>query len=193
MKKIITSLIILFFSYSLISQNQKADIIFNDGTILEGLGMIMKNDKIKFRLSQDDESDIWTDLMVKGIIFYGFEIRAEYEYVKLDHNQPPKLLELINRGKVNLYNLKMTNSWSTLSYGNNGLIQGKDYYNNSSSHFYVKRGNEDIATSLKGNFKRKAREYFIDCDVIIEMIDSGEFRKYSTEEIVEDYNIYCSD
>ena len=64
---------ILFFIIPLIntfSQDQRAELIFNDGDVLEGFGMITKDNKIKFRISLKEKPDKWNYEIVKGIIFY---------------------------------------------------------------------------------------------------------------------------
>tara|TARA_B110000240_G_scaffold172350_1_gene197303 strand:+ start:469 stop:663 length:195 start_codon:yes stop_codon:yes gene_type:complete len=57
--------------------------------------------EIKFRISKDDKPDKWDYTMVKGIMFYRFNTSKEFEYIKLDKNQKPVLLELVSLGKVN--------------------------------------------------------------------------------------------
>ncbi|MGJ8665732.1 MAG: hypothetical protein ACSHW7_05155 [Patiriisocius sp.] len=71
--RIITILTLTIFCVGqIISQNTDAELFFNDGNSIEGYGELYKADKIKFRISRDVEPDVWTDLMVKKIIFYGF-------------------------------------------------------------------------------------------------------------------------
>ncbi len=187
MKKIKLLLLLLFLTSNLLSQDQKAEIIFNDGDILEGYGMITKNHKIKFRVSLEDKPDTWTSLMVKGITFYGFEMSKTFEYVKTNRKQKPVLLEVISFGKATLYQESF--NFSSSFFDGNMMNR----YHHSKEILYVKREDEEVATRLSGNFKKLIKEYFKDCDVIQEMINTNEFRKYSKEEIIDEYNIYCSD
>lgn len=50
MKNILPSLFFITTVINTFSQDQRAELIFDDGEILEGFGMITKNDKIKFRI-----------------------------------------------------------------------------------------------------------------------------------------------
>ena len=186
-------LVLLFFSIPLMnifSQDQRAELIFDDGETLEGFGMITKNDKIKFRISLDDEPDKWDFLIVKGIIFYGFNTSKEFEYVKINKKQKPVLLEIISRGKVTLYNNSQTFYSPTIFFGNNNFMN----YNlpTKSNTLYVKRENEEIAINLAGRFKKKSIEYFKDCSEILDIFSTREYLKYSIINIVDEYNIYCS-
>jgi hypothetical protein len=111
-------LILTVFSYGqIIWQNSDAKLFFNDGTSIKGYGMMYKTDKIKFRISLDDEPDIWTDLMVKGINFYGFEMSSKYAYIKLKPNEPATLLKVPVGEETKLYSYEITKSF----YSNNGL------------------------------------------------------------------------
>lgn len=97
-------LILMFFSsVKVISQNTNAELFFNDGTSIIGYGMIVDFDRIMFRVSLPDDPDVWTDLMVKKIIFYGFEMSVEFLHVKLKPNRPPLLLEVLVGEETKLF------------------------------------------------------------------------------------------
>ena len=189
MKNTLTFLFFIIPLINIFSQNQRAEIIFDDGEIIEGLGMITRNDKIKFRISLEEEPDIWNYEIVKGIIFYGFNMTKEFEYIKINKSQKPILLEVINRGKATLYVHSQT-SYFPVTFNENNFMRGSTY---NSKTIYVKRKNEKIAINLSGRFKKKSIEYFKDCPEILDIFSTKEYLRYRIEDIVNEYNIYCSD
>ncbi|MFK5982937.1 MAG: hypothetical protein QM499_08495 [Flavobacteriaceae bacterium] len=181
-----TFIILLLISNSIISQTSDAKIIFNDGTEVEGLGSVYKLNKIKFRLTEDDKPEIWTDLMVKQIIFYGFEYSIMFEYVKLKPNKSAKLLEVLTEGYVTLYaDVKIT-SYYTSNFGSN--ITKNEF---TTTKLFVKKEGE-FPVKL-GKFKRNIKDYFTDCIGLHKKIDNGKLKTTNLKEIVEYYNDYCSD
>ena len=161
-RHIISLLLVLLPIQLLVSQDRDADLIFYDGTVLEGFGLIKKNGDIKFRLSLEDKADTWSHDMVKRIVLYGFEDQGTYEYIQLKEGRAPKLLKLLTEGQVILYSETVqyySNDVSTNSQG--GLSVSGNKFQNST--LYVKRKNEDYPTPLSGNFKRKTKAYFGDC------------------------------
>lgn len=62
-----------------------------------------------------------------------------------------------------------------------------------SSTFYLKRSKENIATKIGFNFKNQAKEYFKDCSIIQELINSKEYRLLSKKELVDQYNVFCTE
>ena len=64
---------------------------------------MIKNEKIKFRLSLDDKPDNWDDKSVSKVEFYGFNIKKTYEYLKPNKHEKPRLFELLVDGEVSLY------------------------------------------------------------------------------------------
>jgi len=168
LKKITLLLFLNLFNYSF-SQSHEADLFLNDGTTIEGYGMIYKQNQIKFRTSLEDESDIWTHSLVKSIIIYSAEIDAKFEYVKLEPNGQVKLLQVICEGRVNLYAERIKRSifigFNDISGYSNTKIT--DYEN---TRFYLKRLTENFPTRLSGNFKKKSKKYFSDCLKILEKV-----------------------
>ena len=179
-------IILLFVSNSIFSQTNAAKIIFNDGTELEGFASIYKLNKIKFSLTKDKQPEIWTDLMVKQIIFFGFEFSRTLEYVKLKPNKSAKLLEVITEGYVTLYADVKTTSFYTSDFGVNPT---KNEF--TTTKLFVKKEGE-FPVKL-GSFKRKIKDYFTDCIGLHRKLDSGEIKTNNLKEIVEYYNDYCSD
>ncbi len=194
MKLLILSILTIFSFGQIISQNTDAVLFFNDGTSIEGYGEIYKTDKIKFRISLDEEPDIWTDLMVKKIVFYGFETSALFQYVRLKPNGSVKLLEVLVDEETKLFADVITYS----NYSNNGLqFNGLPtiIYNEklTISKLYVQKAEDKFPFALTGNFRRKSKEYFSDCEVLVKKISSGEFRKSTVNDMIYYYNDYCGE
>src|SRR4051812_33536053 len=81
--------ILLLISFGVMAQEEEAILHCNDGTGLEGYGMIkgagVIGDKevIKFRISSDGKADFWDSSMVDGITFTAQGEKEEFRYVKL--------------------------------------------------------------------------------------------------------------
>ena len=63
--------------------------------------------------------------------------------------------------------------------------------------YYVKRSNQQNATHLASNelfsknFKKAASEFFSDCPLLVEKLQTKEFNKKDIKEIVTFYNENC--
>jgi hypothetical protein len=195
MKRTYTIVLFIFFifNFQCYCQTQESIIFFNDGDSIEGLAMI-KNNKIKFKISHDSKAEFWGFESIKKIKFIGFEMEKTYEYVKLDSFNEPKLIELVVGGKVSLYQ------------------KGKNYYSlnfNGSSNmptsttkidlefYYLKRDKDEYATCINsGVFKSWAKsttEFLYDCDYLVKKIKDNEFSLREIKEIVEFYNDICTE
>ena len=185
MKNILTTLIYLL-SFITNAQTQEATLHFNDGTSIEGYGLIFQEHKIKFKASKNDEPSVWTGVIVSGITFHGFEydLKFEYVYTKKSKRYPLLLEVLTGEGEVTLY----TNITSDYSFGKESKplsILRVEYF--------TKRQNEEIATKLKGNFRKNIIKYFGECSGIIKRIDNHEFRWETLIELVNYYNDFCAE
>lgn len=200
MRKTVIFILYIIFIGKSISQIQKADLLFSDGTTLEGYGMITKNDEIKFRISLNDEPDVWDDLIVKGIIFYGFEISEEYVYIFTKAKKKPELLRVVKKGKITLYERKKI-TWNVSSFNNlnnSSNTFGKISSESNNQHFedidlFIKRDHEKTATLYNRTMKKSIQEYFKDCDVIRDMIKEDEYKKYNRMQLVNYYNVFCGE
>lgn len=192
--KILIVLFLTTFSLShVISQNNVAEIFFNDGTSIEGYAELHKLNKIKFRVSLDDKPDIWTNLMVDKIIFYGFEMRTIFQYVRLKPDAPVKLLEVLVDEETKLFADVTTFTFYSSNGMNNGLRTGLSQNDFSISKIYVQKSGDNFPVALTGNFKRKAKQYFSNCDGLLKKLDKGEFRKSTAKDMVYYYIDYCSE
>ena len=196
-KKILVAIILLNLTHFVYSQEREATIIFNDSTSIKGFGEI-KNKKIYFRVSQENEITKWSFDMAKGLTFSGYRFSEKYEYVKPDKYSNPILMEVIEEGNVNLYKknsfgLKMgVGVGAGFSGSGNGFAGlGPSLNYDFSGVYYVKRINEDNATDITFSFKTRSLRYFSDCKIIIEKINKREFKKETITEMVYYYNDYC--
>lgn len=176
-------MLLLIISNYLFSQNQEVELFLNDGTFLEGYGMIYKKDKIKFRLSLDKEPDIWTSSLVKGIMFYDFQMDTKFEYLVLKPDDQPKLLLLVREGRLNLYSESRSR---TISFG---LEKITDFEN---TVFYIKKSSDKYPVRLNGNFKKRSKKYLSDCVEIIEKLNNGDYGIFNANEMVVYYNDNCA-
>ena len=195
-------LIALFLLFNnLNAQDQEATLFFNDGTSLKGYGAIEDDYRIKFRLTldEDDKGDVWTDIMAKGITFYGFdkEVRYEYQYEKFDKSYP-LLLEVVEEGNVNLY----VDSHQVVFYNYNQIGEGDFNVNTIEGYhsdikinkYYIKKKNEDLVIKINNKFfYKKAKEYFKDCPSLIENMKSKKYTKSNALDLVYYYNDLCDD
>jgi hypothetical protein len=193
MKKIIV-LILLHFSVTVFSQEREATILFNDSTSVIGLGEI-KKEKIYFRVSSSDEVSVWNYDMAQGLIFSGYGFSEKYVYVKPNKNSKPKLMEVIEEGKVNLYKESSFGLQVGIgpSVSNSNVGAGPNLYHDYSTVYYVKRKTEEYATDISFSFKSNSSRYFSDCDMLLQKIKKKEFRKKDIIKIVYFYNDYCGD
>lgn len=89
MKNITLAFTLLFLKFNLFSQTLEAELIFTDGTSIEGFGTITKKHKVKFRIDPKDELETWEHHVVKGI-YLNNRIETKYfEYVKLKKHSSP--------------------------------------------------------------------------------------------------------
>lgn len=193
--------ILLLLSFGMFAQEEEAILHFNDGTDLEGYGMIkgvgVIGDKevIKFRISSDGKADIWDSSMVDGITFTTQGQMEEFRYVKLSKvSLNPRLLKVLCIGDVMLYG----DIGRSISIG--GIYNVKknksstyDDEESKSIDLYVRRDTEDYPTKLTGflNWKKKTKEYFKDCAALIEKISHKEYSWNTLPELVDYYNDYC--
>ncbi|WP_430409762.1 hypothetical protein [Kordia sp.] len=184
--------IILFIAFTTIcfGQNQKCELLFNDGTTIEGYGSLTNKDKIKFRLDRNSKPDTWDHTNVKRITFFGFEnLKVTYQYVKMMFSTKRKLLEVVVDGEVKLL-ADVKSEWMSL---------GKPWNNtkiDATELFLIKHNEKELTPvnlGLFGNWKKKLLRYFEDCPEVTDGIKSGEYNRNNIKTLVEDYNIYCTE
>lgn len=192
MKKIFI-VFLINISLTVFSQEREATIIFNDSTSVKGFGEI-KKEKIHFRLSLGTEKSVWSYDMAYGLIFSGYGFSEKYVYVKPDEYSKPKLMEVIEEGKVNLYKKSSYKTSMGIGFmGGSGIGVGPSVSHYYATEYFVKRKNEEHATDLSLRFKSTSSRYFSDCQKLVEKISNKKFREDDIIEIVYYYNDYCGD
>jgi len=194
MKKILI-FVLLLISSLVFSQSREATIFFTDGTSVEGYGEINEN-VILFKVEQSGIADEWTFDVTKGIEFSGYGYSEKYEYVKLNENKDPKLLAIVDNRSVSLYrDTKLTTNLLINPFSQTGAVNmvtnAHPLGNSLENIYYVKRENENIATNISSNFKKKVSVYFSDCKILIDKINSKKFTSKNIEDLVFYYNDYC--
>lgn len=191
--KLLLQLLFLFFLNFTFSQDyREATILFNDSSSVKGFGEI-KNNTIYFKVKQEDTPSKWSYDIAKGLIFSGYGYSEKYEYVKFEKNGNPKIMEVIEEGKLTLY------KFSKSIYRKNGTISQNSLTTYSSSNetlketFYLKRKNTELATDISFSFKFRSKIYFSDCEKLIEKINNGKFNKKNIPEMVYYYNDFCDE
>jgi hypothetical protein len=96
--KLLIPFLLLNFAFG--QHYREASILFNDSTSIKGFGEIQHN-KIYFKVKQEDKQTIWENDIAKGLIFTGYGFFEKYEYLKIDKNSKPKLVELVEEGNIN--------------------------------------------------------------------------------------------
>lgn len=192
MQKFITIIILIFITKSY-SQTQEATIHFNDGTSVFGYGEIKGDWKIKFRTSKDIDADTWTDVMVYGITFHGFEEDVEYRYVYKKADQKyPLLLEVLTEGEVTLYaDVYRTETFMPSTFGD--VILFSSVESPLTTKLYLNRTSKPLIIDINSRFKRRIRAYFADCPMLLEKVNNNEFGRPQIIELVNYYNDFCTD
>ncbi len=194
MKKIVV-FILIQFSFTVFAQEREATILFNDSTTVKGFAEV-KKEKIYFRVSLTSEVSEWNYDIAYGLIFSGYGYSEKYVYIMPGkYSKKPKLMEVIEEGKVNLY------KESTLGYtvgigvsaSKSGIGAGPTLRHEFSTVYYVKRKEEEYATDITFSFKDNTTKYFSDCKALVEKIKKREFIKKDIVAIVYYYNDYCGE
>ena len=181
-----------FFAFA---QDQECIMYFNDGTSIEGFGLI-KNDRIQFRLTKEEKGDFWDYDDVSSIKFLGFEMNKTFKYVKLKKYESPKLLELLVDGEVRLY--KEDTVINQYGYGGNPAATlptkiGETEYNKN----YLKREIEEIATcidcSILKSWAKNVSNYLADCDTLVRDLKNHKYSFAELEDAIIYYNDICVD
>ena len=100
--KLLLQLLFLIFINSTFSQDyREATILFNDSSSVKGFGEI-RNNTIYFKVKQEDKPSKWSYDITKGIVFSGYDYSEKYVYVKFEKYTNPKIMEVIEEGKLSL-------------------------------------------------------------------------------------------
>lgn len=217
--------IFIFFLAShffVFAQDQECIMYFNDGEFIEGFGkleVVGKYDireKIKFRLTKEDEGDYWDFEDVSRITFTGFEMKKTFEYVKIKEREYPQLLELLVDGEVKLYKFyERTRFFNWFNNNNfvkyNATLSSNNHVtfapvNSSTLTFpnrneevrdehYLIRETEEIATcidcSIFKSWAKNVSNYLADCDTLVQDLKKHKYSFAELEDAIYYYNDYC--
>lgn len=193
----LTSLFV-FFSIICFSQSEKATLFFNDGDSIQGYGYI-DNNKIKFRVSLDSKGDFWSFDMVSKIEYETLFGKKTFEYIYLNDIDDPVIMELVTKGKVSLYR-QTESSWILDSNFPDNKFSINDAPNNRKvtkvTHYLIRQYEEYpscLNCGIINKWKKRTKDFLIDCPGLIEKIESNEFREIHLQEIVEYYNDFCAE
>lgn len=199
--------LLLIYNLSVQAQMQKATLFFKDGTELYGLARITSSGKkIKFKKNNEAKSVTYSSKEIESIALLVKKNgnstnkanlqNAHYFYKNIEGKRTELLLELIVKGKVNLFrDLKIVGGGIN-TMGPQGPMMMRSY---TISSYYASR--EDSRTVIhlgdKGdlfgkNFKKAASEYFKDCPELVKKIQNNVFKKNDIVDVVKFYNKKCS-
>jgi hypothetical protein len=194
---LLTSLFILL-SAICFSQSERATLFFNDGDSIQGYGYI-DNNKIKFRVSLDSKGDFWGFDMVSKIEYETLFGKKTFEYIYLNDIDDPIIMELVTKGEVSLYR-QTDSSWVLDSNFPNNEFSINDVPNNRKvtkvTHFLIRQNDaypSCLNCGLINKWKKRTKDFLIDCPGLIEKIESNEFREIHLQDIVEYYNDFCAE
>ncbi|KFF19825.1 hypothetical protein [Flavobacterium hydatis] len=192
--KLTFQLLFIFLSNITFSQDyREATIIFNDSSRVKGFGEIIGN-TIYFKLKQEAKPEKWSYDIAKGLLYSGYGYSEKYEYVKFENNKKPKLMEVIEEGKLTLYKDSKAIYRDDSKFFEDGKFLSRRYSTTYSKQiYYVKRKNAEFATDITFSFKFRSKIFFSDCKQIIEKINNGKFHKKNIPEMIYYYNDYCDE
>lgn len=156
-------------------------IVLRDSTKINGLGRKNFNNEIAFKTDEKAETIIYNHKQLKAVSMNIEDKTFVYEYKIENNSTNVKLLELLIKGKINLYSETKCGSpqFCTIKY-------------------YISKGNEDsvenlgIARTRSNSFQEIAAKYLADCPDLIEKIKAKYFRKYGVNDVVNYYNNLCT-
>jgi hypothetical protein len=199
MKQFLLFVFSILFSLPIIAQEEhEATLYFLDGTDVTGYATLKLDkasfygapqDKIAFRVTKDEQADVWDQKTVSKVVFLDFDTPRTFEYVEIKYSNGTEitLLELIIKGEVNLYADALAAWNSKPKDPEEGSHKTPD-----PKYLKVKREKEIKLTILTGN-KKKIAAYFNECPGIVERLETNVFNIGTLEDIVEYYNDLCSD
>ena len=144
MKLTLQLLFLFFFNFTYSQDYREATILFNDSSSVKGYGEI-RNNTIYFKVRQEDKPSKWSHDITKGLLFSGYGYSEKYEYVKFEKNKNPKIMEVMEEGRLSLYRLSKSVYISNGTISQNCLITNSFLTEDLKETFYVKRKNEELA------------------------------------------------
>lgn len=214
-------IIIIFLLFSIVcnaqikgeKKFQECELTLKDSTTFQGFCRIIKADKIQFTMERDSTPDLWDSKNVKRVRFYRSDHDQVLEYFNLRKNSLPRLLEVKMYGNVMLYartklravkngNTPVTNPPMPLPQKGGIYIpvpvgifsKRKEVV----SAYYLKRATSDTLFPIRPSWtnrrwKKEMIHFFKDCPFLVEDLEADAYDKLSIEQLIEDYNLYCTE
>ena len=153
---------------------------------------------IQFVLKYYDENNKKQKLDLEFIYEVGFEYNGEKIVLRKLRNEldlPPTLisdtryilLKLIKEDIISEYSFSGT-GYMLNPNGFGGSVSGSFY--KYGSGILVKKDGTMVDPST-GSFRKKMREFFADCPVLVEKINNKVYKRNQIEEIIEYYKVNC--
>lgn len=188
----------LSIGFTLNAQKYKAELIFIDGTKMEGFANLKSSDEIRFRRKREAQRQIYTFDEVDTLkIHYKYKSRV-YVKVRIVNKDKPKVLELVDAGKrVHCYQDVFA------GYGPPAMVLGTGFNeshmgrNHKVTNFYLRKPQQEEVTYLAStdwlskNFKKAASKFFSDCSRLVAKIQNRELKKKHFKQIITYYNTQC--
>ena len=191
MKNLLASAMVFMISFQLLAQarKQQATLIFKNGTELNCLARI-SGENIRYVENERKGVEIIVDEKdLLGIKIWMRENLVELYYkTEEGKKHKPKLMELINKGKMKLYRISDVYQQNIGFSSNDNYFKGKSA---STVYFLESKTNKDEVFRMGYDFDQVAKAYFADCPALIENIGKDEFRKKDLFKMVIFYNENC--
>ena len=169
------------------AKKKKAVLVFKDGTELSCYARI-SGDNIRYVKENIKDTEIVVDEKeLNGIKIWMNDNLVELYFKTEEGKTKPKLMELVNNGKMKLFRI------SNVNEKNIGFSYNSNYFEKSAStvYFLEKKSNKDLVFRIAKNFDETAKDYFSDCSSLVERIGQDNFRKKDILKIVVFYNENC--
>lgn len=179
------------FTMSIISNaqatKQKATIYFKDGTELSCYARI-SGDFIRY---SEEKQGVELKGNFKEISKLQIRMNDQllvFIYKTEKGKTQPRLFELIVEGDVCLYRISDVYEKKIGFHSNKNVLKHKT---SSTKYFLECKEDAALVFRFKNDFMEKAKEYFLDCPLLVEKIANESFRQKDLLEIVLFYNENC--
>ena len=174
----------LFFFYLGHSQKRESTIYFRNGEQKKCLATMRKGKVIVFH--ENGKKEKLDHRSVYKIDYGSVWGTGEFYYKIRDGYSGVMLIELIKAGAVNLYGYYIhQTTFDGVTAGGNMI-------------YFLGKEKEDTLTNFERPqqygqtwFETYAKEFFVNCNPVLEKIESKEFRRFDLPEIADYYNSTC--
>jgi hypothetical protein len=191
MRRLLLLLLFTLQGLAVTAQEHVATMYFNDGTDVTGYASIqfikesfygLAKDKISFRVSLDDEAELWDEESVTKVVFHDFGEPQTFEYITVTYidGTQASLFQVVAPGEITIY-AEAIGIWDPKT---DNLLPPMP------KNLKAKRaGEKDFAVLTN---KKKIAAYF-QCQGITDRLDTGEFNRSTIVEMVSYFNENCTE